>query len=253
MVPKKAVITCAGKGSRMAHLSSYMPKALFPIFRRVDGKTVAEPVIESILDSLAEAGIADFCFVVRDHKELLASYLSKREVDFVTQPEPKGFGDAVLRAREFATEAPVFVHADDGVLTGGYKEAAALYEQKNPDIVLLLREVSNPRRYGIVTAEQDGVFMDHKIYRIKEVEEKPQDPKSNLALSAVYVFSPKIFRALEDTPPMDGKEHELTSGISKIISEGGTAYGILLEKEKWLNVGDPESYHTALAYSYDNY
>ena len=253
MRPRKAIITCAGKGSRMAHLTSYMPKALFPIFRRLDGKVAAEPVIESMLASMSDAGVSEFCFVIRNHKELLESYLSTREISFVAQPEPKGFGDAVLMGEQFALGGPVFVHADDGVLTGGYKEAASLYDQKDADIILLLREVSNPQRYGIVTAVPEGEFMNHKLFRISEVEEKPQNPKSNLALSAVYVFSPKIFSALHETKAIIGKEHELTYGISKVIHDGGVAYGILLEKEKWLNVGDPDSYHKALEYSYENY
>lgn len=246
MSVKKAVITAAGKGSRMKYITSVLPKALLPLFRSEDGKIVMRPIIDLILDSLKDAGVEKFCLVVGKHGKLLMDYLFERGVTFVFQPEPKGFGDAVLRAEDFSNNDPFVVHADDGVLTGGYKEAISLFDQMNPDAVLLLRKVNNPKRYGIVTVTDKGEFMGHKLFKITEAEEKPSNPKSNIAISAVYVFSPKIFNALKSVTVPEGGELELTYGIEKLIENGGEAYGILLERETWLNVGDPASYYQAL-------
>ena len=251
MKVRKAVITAAGKGSRMKYITSVLPKALLPLFRTEDGKKVMRPVIDLIMDSLAEVGVEKFCLVVGRHGKLLMDYLFERGVTFVFQEEPKGFGDAVLRAEDFAGNEPFFVHADDGVLTGGYKEASALFEQVEPDGILLLRKVSNPKRYGVVTYTDLGEFMGHKLFRITSAEEKPKEPKSDIAISAVYVFTPKLFRAIREVKVDEG-EVELTYGIQKLIEQGGEVYGILLDHERWLNVGDPDSYHDALNYTYQS-
>jgi dTDP-glucose pyrophosphorylase len=247
---RKAVITAAGKGSRMKFITSVMPKALLPLFRTEDGKKVMRPIIDLIMESLSDAGVEKFCLVVGKHGKLLMDYLFERGVTFVLQEEPKGFGDAVLRAEDFAGNEPFFVHADDGVLTGGYKEAASLFEQAEPDGVLLLRKVTNPKRYGVVTYVETGEFMGHRLFRVTGAEEKPKEPKSDVAISAVYVFKPKIFRALREVKVELG-ELELTYGIQRLIEDGGEVYGILLNEEKWLNVGDPESYYNALNYTYN--
>ena len=251
MKVRKAVITAAGKGSRMKYITSVLPKALLPLFRTEDGKKVMRPVIDLIMDSLAQVGVEKFCLVVGRHGKLLMDYLFERGVTFVFQEEPKGFGDAVLRAEDFAGNEPFFVHADDGVLTGGYREASALFEQVEPDGILLLRKVSNPRRYGVVTYTDLGEFMGHRLFRVTSAEEKPKEPKSDIAISAVYVFTPKLFRAIREVKINEG-ELELTYGIQKLIEQGGEVYGILLNQERWLNVGDPDSYHDALNYTYQS-
>ncbi|NON62001.1 nucleotidyltransferase family protein, partial [Acidianus sp. RZ1] len=183
----KAIITAAGKGSRMKYITSVLPKALLPLFISEDGKKVMRPVIDLIMGSLADVGVEKYCLVVGKHGKLLMDYLFERGVTFVFQDTPRGFGDAVLKAEDFASNSPVFIHADDGVLTGGYKEASNLFDQNKPDGVLLLREVENPQRYGIIKPKENGNFMGHKLFRIIDVQEKPEKPFSNLAISAVYI------------------------------------------------------------------
>lgn len=246
---RKAVITAAGKGSRMQYITSVLPKALLPLFRRENGRRVMRPIIDLIMSSLSAVGVESFAVVIGKQGKLLVDYLEGREVTFVVQEQPKGFGDAVLRAESFIHNEPFFVHADDGVLTGGYLEASELYKQNEPEAVLLLRKVDNPFRYGIVKAEEKGEFLNHKLYRVLDAQEKPKNPFSNLAISAVYIFKPSIFKALKEVTDYEG-ELELTYGIKRLLDQGGEVYAILLEKERWLNVGDPEHYYEALEYSY---
>ncbi|AWR99277.1 nucleotidyltransferase family protein [Metallosphaera hakonensis] len=249
MKVEKAVITAAGKGSRMKYITSVLPKALLPLFRKEDGKFVMRPVIDLIIDSLGVAGVSKYCVVVGNQGKLLVDYLSERGVTFVTQNIPKGFGDAVLRAKDFVGNDPFFVHADDGVLTGGYSEALKVFEENDPEAVLLVRKVSNPQRYGIVQAKEVGEVMGHKLLRVNDVEEKPKSPKSDLGISAVYVFSHSLMNALEQIHVNEG-EVELTYGIANLLNQGGEVYAIVLEKERWLNVGDPENYFKALEFTY---
>ncbi len=251
MKVKKAVITSAGLGSRMKYITSVLPKALLPIFKYENGKLVMRTTIDYILEKLQSVNVNDFCVVVGKHGKLLMDYLYERQVTFVIQKEPKGFGDAVLKAENFVSGQPFFVHADDGVLTGGYIEAKSLFEEIEPGAVLLLKKVENPSRYGVITPEKESQYMNHVTFRIKEVEEKPQKPKSNIAIKAVYIFSSKIFDALKHVEVQENQELELTFGIQEMINQGEEVYGILLENEKWLNVGDPKSYYETLKYTYE--
>ncbi len=251
---RKAVITAAGLGSRMKYITSVLPKSLLPLFDVENGSRVTKPVIDFIMNSLSNVGISKFCIVISLKGKLLLDYLFERGISKVTfefQEYPKGFGDAVLRAEDFSSNEPFFVHADDGVLTGGYKEAKDLFEEISPDAVLLIRKVSNPHRYGIVSVSDAGVYENHKLFKVIEAEEKPKQPKSNFAISAVYVFSPKIFNALKQVEIKENQELELTYGIQKLIENGGEVFALLLENEKWLNVGDPESYYNALTFSFN--
>lgn len=236
----------------MKRVTSVVPKGLLPLFKTEKGVKIVVPVADLIMEAVSAAGASDFCFVVGRHKSLLMDYLFDRGVTFVFQNKPLGFGDAVLRGADFAHDSAVIVHADDGFLTGGYVEATKLLAEKDADGVLLLRKVDNvKKRYGVAEVADEESFMGYPVYRVVGVEEKPEKPKSNLMISAAYVFSNRIFDGLRKARGGSG-ELELTNGIQEVINSGGNVFGLLLETEKWLNVGNTESYHRALNYSFEN-
>ncbi|BBG24742.1 nucleotidyltransferase family protein [Sulfuracidifex tepidarius] len=252
---EKAVITSAGKGTRMKYITSVLPKCLLPLLVKdgIDGKKVAKPVIDLIMKSVEEVGVSKFCVVVgKMQGRILMEYLFDRGPTFVFQNEAKGFGDAVLKAEDFADQSPFFVHADDGVLTSGYDVLSRAFLEKNADAALFVRQVKNPYRYGIIQFEESEVedFMGHKLYHVNGVEEKPKEPKSNLAIAAVYIFRPSIFSALKEVKVNQDQELELTFGIKNMVEKGKKVIALSLDKEKWLNVGDPDSYFDSFTYAY---
>jgi dTDP-glucose pyrophosphorylase len=248
----KCIITSAGEGSRMKRVTSVVPKGLLPLFKTENGARIVVPVADLIMESVSAAGASDFCFVVGRHKSLLMDYLFDRGVTFVFQNKPLGFGDAVLRGADFAHDSAVLVHADDGFLTGGYVEATKLLAEKKADAILLLRQVDNvKKRYGCAEVTDRENFMGYSAFRVTGVEEKPEHPRSNFMISAAYVFSSRIFDGLRKARHRS-HELELTNGIQEVINAGGKVFGLLLEKEKWLNVGNTDSYHRALNYSFEN-
>jgi dTDP-glucose pyrophosphorylase len=247
---RKAVITSAGKATRMRPISNVIPKGLLPVFKTIDGKRYPTPAIDLTMDSLRSADVKQLCFVVGERGRMLVDYLFEKDVTFVFQSEPKGFGDAVLKAEEFVSSEPFFIHSDDDILTGGYKEAAAIFKDLNLDCLLFLSKVENPRMFGVVEVDGEEEHHSHKVYKITAVKEKPEHPKTNLAVCAVYIFSPKIFEKLKEIKT-DG-ELQLTYGIEKLIEDGCKVYGMLLEEEKWLTIGNPEDYSHTLEYTYKN-
>lgn len=251
VIVKKAIITAAGIGSRMKYITSIMPKAVLPLFKWEDEKPVMFPMIDYIISKLSDAGVDEFCVILNHQTDkAIISHLKQVNVRYEYQENKKGFGDAVLFGEKFAGNEPVFVHADDGILADGYRTGVRIFEEKNPDAVVFLREVPNPSRYGVVTLGEESKFEGHRLYRITNAEEKPTNPKSNFALLATYIFSHKIFDSLRKVESKG--EIELTPAINNIITNGGEVYGLLLPKEAWLNIGDPESYFKALKYTFEN-
>jgi dTDP-glucose pyrophosphorylase len=247
---KKAVITSAGKATRMRPISNVIPKGLLPVFKTFEGNKYPTPIIDLIIESLEGAGAHKFCFVVGTKNRLFIDYLFGRNVTFVFQDEPKGFGDAVLRAEEFVGAGPFFLHVDDDFLTGGYKEGAEIFKELDADCLMFLSKVENPKSYGVVETGEGKEMFSHHVFKIKGVEEKPQVPKSDLVASGVYIFSQKIFSKLKQIKT-DG-ELQLTYGIDKLIKEEDKVYGMVLEKESWLGLGNPKDYFRTLNYSYTN-
>ena len=249
----KAVITSGGQATRMRPFSNSVPKGLMPLFATADGKPVLIPIVDMIINGLAEAGAADFCVVLGNggRGDILKDHLlrSERKIAFVKQEVPRGFGDAVLQAEKFVGTSPTFIHADDVFSTDGYNLMSGLYKEKDADGVLLLRRVANPSKYGIVTVEEDGKFEGHKIMIIKNAEEKPREPKSDIAISAAYLLSHKIFEGIRNSKPSARGELELTAGIQYMVEHGAKIFGIFIDDHNWLNVGEPDRYLAALAAS----
>lgn len=247
----KAVITAAGLGTRMRNMTLIMPKALLPLIRKNETPMLI-PIIDLIIARLQEVGVSKFIIVVGRNGKPLIDYLMDKlftdslraQISFTFQEKPLGFGDAVLRAEDFVNNDPFFVHADDGILTKGYLEGVKLFEELRPDAVLFLRRVNNPSRYGIAVVRSEGMYNGYGLVRVLNVEEKPSNPKSDIAISAVYIFNRRIFDGLRSAR-VNG-ELELTYGIENVINSGGEVYGLLLSDDSWLSVGDPESYFNTI-------
>lgn len=106
-----------------------------------------------------------------------------------------------------------------------------------------MQKVEDPRKYGVI----DGKKVDSNLYQVVRIEEKPSSPSCNLAMIAIYAFSPKIYNAIEKTNPDVHKEIQLTNAIQHLINDGRVVYALELEKgEKRIDIGTPDSYWKVL-------
>ena len=282
MTVRKAVITAGGLGTRLLPATKETPKEMLPLFTFNESEGVhLKPVVQVVFESLYEVGFRDFCFVVgrskravEDHftpdyqfvhlleekglkcqvEELNRFYrmIVNSKILFVNQPEPRGFGDAVLRAESFVGSEAFLVHAGDDLIlsnNGGHlRRLLKAFDKNNADVVFLVEEVENPRQYGVVKAE----FMEEGILRVLDIVEKPREPPSNLAVVAIYVFKPSIFDKLRKTEPDKKGEIQLTDAIKAAIDSGEKVLAVkLCENEKRLDVGNPRRYWNALRESYE--
>jgi len=267
----KAIITCAGTGKRLLSFTKELPKEMAPIFWKEHGKLEIKPLIELIFENLYEQGIREFCFITGKTKRSIENHFSPQNskddevmslfnkklndsrIFWITQPEARGFGDAVRYASSFSDENYFVLQAGDvAVISNSNIMKKFLEYEKNSDFdaVLLVRKVSDPKRHGIVTLEKGN----NELFKVLKVEEKPEKPESDLGIMPLYLFKPSIFSALEKTKPGKNNEVQLTDAIQILIESGKDVRALRVDEEKFFDVGTPESYWKALqdSHAYSN-
>jgi UTP--glucose-1-phosphate uridylyltransferase len=279
---RKAVIAAAGLGTRLLTVTKEQPKEMLPLFAATPSGMCLKPVLQLIFEQVYQVGLTEISLVVgrgkrsiEDHFTSDASYmanlnsrgkksearalqefyrmLERTKIMWVNQPEPIGFGDAVLRAEPFVGSEVFLVHAGDTYVISPdqshLRRMVRLQEELDADAVFLVQEVQDPKRHGIMVGSQ----VSPRVFEVTQVIEKPVDPPTNMGVMPIYVFKPEIMKALKSVSAGKTGEVELTDGIEKIIEEGRRVYAVkLTEDEMRLDVGTPESYWEALNLSHQH-
>jgi len=281
---RKVVIPSAGLGTRLFPATKEQPKEMLPIFSKTtNGDMAVKPLLQMVFEQLHDAGFREFCFVVGRGKRSIEDHftpdhnsismlqgmgksgpaadldgfygkLKTSTIIWVNQPEPKGFGNAVLMAQPFVQNERCLVHAGDTYIISKDMEHIKLlintYERLNADAAFIVQEIENPTQFGIVEAEE----IESGTYKVRAAIEKPEKPPTNLAIMPIYVFHPVIFKALEKTQPGKGGEIQLTDAIQKLIEWGLNVYAVKLNQDQVrLDIGSPETYWEALSLSYQHF
>jgi dTDP-glucose pyrophosphorylase len=259
-------------------------KEFLPLFDPgANGEPVLKPVLHLVLESLLAAGIQEVGLVVRPKDvDFVSQYFSvdqsflkrhakhagrlaetrrfyetlgRLEIEFFVQREPKGFGDAVRTASRWGEGRPVLLHAADAFLVephrgGLIRTMIELYEQEHLDAVLLVRQVADPRRYGVIEGITAGSYKGLKRLHVTGMVEKPEHPKTHWAATAVYVLSPAFFHALDAVNrELRHGELEVTDALRRLLDEGRRIDALVLNEKtggEWRSVGSPDRYMTAL-------
>lgn len=271
-----AIITAGGIGTRLLPFSKEIPKEMSPIITR-DSKSnivLVKPIIQAIFEQLYDFGIRNFFTVVGRGKraieehftpdrefieylkrngkktEVLSTFYEKAarsHLAFVTQIEPRGFGDAVLRVKPYLTGLDFIVHAGDTFIISPENDflsrLQATHTALDSDVTVLLQEVKNPDQYGVVIGEEFA----GGIVNICRAIEKPETFVSSTAIMPIYIFKESIFEALEKISPGRGGELQLTDAIQSLIASRKKVVGVKMnEKEIRLDIGSPETLMEAL-------
>jgi UTP--glucose-1-phosphate uridylyltransferase len=170
---------------------------------------------------------------------------------YVQQSSPRGFGDAVLKAKLFAGKDSFLLHAGDDVIlspgNGHIQRLESAFFSNGADIALLVDRVERPEQYGVI----EGRGIGDGLFRVEHLEEKPRRPKTNLAVIATYIFKPSIFCELERVEPDRNGEIQLTDAIGSLVANGKCVAVELGAAEKRIDVGTPESYVACIRDSFD--
>jgi glucose-1-phosphate thymidylyltransferase len=221
----RAIIPVAGAGSRLRPHTFTLPKVLL----NVGGK----PIVGHILDRIIENGFDEATIIVGYLGDMIKDYVVKHysiKIDFVEQEERLGLGHAIYLTRHTVSDDPILIILGDTIFD---VDLRALMHSENS--ILGVKEVDDPRRFGVAELE-NGV--------IRRLVEKPEDPRSNLALVGIYYIKhPNVLmECLRDEIKGNIRtrgEFQLTDALQMMIERGErmTTFGI----EGWFDCGKPET------------
>ncbi len=205
----KGLILSGGKGTRLQPITFTSAKQLVPVANR--------PVLFYGIDAMARAGIKEIGIIIAPETgdEIRETVGDGSQfgvkVSFIEQDQPAGLAHAVLTAEPFLGEDPFVMYLGDNLLQGGISDLVEAFRASSPDALILLTPVTDPENYGV--AELDGD-------RVVSLQEKPPQPKTDLALVGVYMFTAGIHDAARAIEPSARGELEITDAIQYLVDQG---------------------------------
>ena len=207
----KGLILSGGKGTRLRPITHTSAKQLVPVANK--------PVLFYGIEAMAAAGITDVGIIIAPEtgEEIRAAAGDGSrfgvELTYIVQDAPSGLAHAVLTAEPFLKDQPFVMYLGDNLLQGGIEELVAAFRSSRPDALILLTPVSDPQSYGIAELDERGAVV--------RLVEKPREPRSNLALVGVYMFTSGVHDAARAITPSGRGELEITDAIQHLVDNGG--------------------------------
>jgi glucose-1-phosphate thymidylyltransferase len=225
----KGIVLAGGTGSRLFPLTKITNKHLLPIYDR--------PMIYFPIQTLVDAGIRDILIVTGgrnsgDFLRLLANgkQWGLNHINYTYQEGEGGIADALNLAEHFADGEQICVVLGDNIIEGSIREAADRFRKQPAGAHILLKEVQDAERFGVAEIAGD---------RIVGIEEKPAQPKSNLAVTGIYMYDATVFEKIKTLVPSRRGELEITDVNNAYIREGNMTFSYL--DGWWTDAGTFES------------
>jgi glucose-1-phosphate thymidylyltransferase len=206
-----------------------------------------EYILVSIIKKLVAAGITDIGIVVSPSQQEIRETIGdgarwNASLTYLQQDEAKGLADAVKSAQSFMADSPFLLMLGDNLYEGEIEPLIQSLDGTGADASILLQQVKDPRQFGVAVIENGQIVM---------LEEKPKQPKSDLAIVGVYAFTAAIWPAIESLAPSARGEYEITDAIQMLISEGGhVAYSIT--SAPFFDIGTHDRWLEANRYKMDH-
>ncbi|MFC0864181.1 glucose-1-phosphate thymidylyltransferase [Sphaerimonospora cavernae] len=205
----KALVLAGGSGTRLRPITHTSAKQLVPVANK--------PVLFYGLEAIAAAGIRDVGIVVGETQAEIETAVGDGsdlglDVTYLRQEAPLGLAHAVLIARDYLGDDDFVMYLGDNFIIGGINALVDRFKAERPTAQIMLTRVPDPRSFGVAEMDARG--------RVVRLEEKPEIPKSDLALVGVYLFTSAVHGIVAELKPSWRGELEITDAIQGLIDAG---------------------------------
>tara|TARA_A100001015_G_scaffold116327_1_gene129118 strand:+ start:6660 stop:7529 length:870 start_codon:yes stop_codon:yes gene_type:complete len=232
----KGIILAGGSGTRLYPLTKSTSKQLLPIYDK--------PMIYYPLSLLMLANITDYLIITTPHdlagfKSLLGdgSQLGIN-ISYKIQEKPAGIAQAFVIGDDFIGDDSVCFILGDNIFYGhGLPQLIRKAIQENSGATIFGQYVHDPERYGVASYDDNG--------NVLSLEEKPKNPKSNMAVTGLYIYDNQVCSIAKSLNPSARGELEITDVNKAYLKQGQLSLKILGRGTAWLDTGTHESLHNA--------
>jgi glucose-1-phosphate thymidylyltransferase len=228
----RGIVLAGGTGSRLMPLTKVTNKHLLPVGQK--------PMIFYPIEKLTAIGIEEILIVTGvEHMGDVVSLLGSGSnfgcrFTYKVQDQAGGIAQALALAENFAKDRLMAVILGDNIFQAGLKSYAEKFVAQQSGARILLKQVPHPQRFGVAELSGD---------RIIGIEEKPERPKSDFAVTGIYFYDGGVFDIIKTLKPSDRGELEITHVNQDYIAKGQLAYDII--DGWWTDAGTFESLNTA--------
>jgi glucose-1-phosphate thymidylyltransferase len=229
----KGIVLAGGLGTRLLPLTKVTNKHLLPIYNK--------PMIYYPIETLVRAGINEILIVTGGNNageflKLLGNgkEFGLKHINYTYQEGEGGIADALRLAEYFADNQPIAVILGDNIIEDDIGKAVERFNRQKIGAKIFLKEVERPERFGVAEV-QDG--------RIVHIVEKPKQPKSQMAVTGIYMFDSDVFNIIHGLVPSGRGELEITDVNNVYIGKKQMTYEVL--DGWWTDAGTFESLYRA--------
>lgn len=232
----KGIILAGGTGTRLYPITKVVSKQLTPLYDK--------PMIYYPLATLIESGIKEILIITTpEDKERFKELLGNGSdygitIEYKEQEKPEGLAQAFIIGEDFIGNDSVVLTLGDNVFSGVNLINKIKKATKNGSTIFGV-EVDNPERFGVIELNNNKVI---------SIEEKPKKPKSNIAITGLYIFDNKVIEIAKKIKPSKRNELEITDVINEYLKENKLNVELLNKNDKWFDTGTPESLFEATQY-----